>query len=175
MATQRYISTSFWDDAWIHRLDPSEKLLFLYLMTNPLTNIAGIYKVSIERMIFDTGFNEATVRHILSKFEIARKVFIFNEHVVVRSWPKHQQWEVRSKIKLAIIAVLQQISRDVLDFASAMDYEFPLELVDTTIIGHLARKGISGSQKKRIIERDGGKCVKCSSNKELHIHYKVHV
>jgi len=47
MSTQRYISTSFWDDPWITSLDPSEKLLYLYLMTNTSTNISGVYKLSV--------------------------------------------------------------------------------------------------------------------------------
>ena len=39
----RYIKTKFWDDSYIIELNPHEKLLFLYLITNPLTNIAGVY------------------------------------------------------------------------------------------------------------------------------------
>ena len=74
MATQRYISTSFWDDEWIQELDPSEKLLYLYLMTNPLTNIAGVYKLSIRRISFDTGFTEDIVKNILERFEKDKKV-----------------------------------------------------------------------------------------------------
>jgi len=37
---KRYISTKFWDDEFIVNLDPIEKLLFMYFLTNPLTNVA---------------------------------------------------------------------------------------------------------------------------------------
>ena len=40
---QRYINTKFWDDNYVIQLDPSEKLMFIYFITNPLTNICGIY------------------------------------------------------------------------------------------------------------------------------------
>ena len=35
MAKQRYINTKFWRDSYIEDLDPIEKLLFLYLLSNP--------------------------------------------------------------------------------------------------------------------------------------------
>ena len=74
---QRYIDTCFWDDEFIVGLDPSEKLMYMYLMTNPLTTIAGVYKITLRRICFDTGFNETTVNYILQKFEAAKKVFKF--------------------------------------------------------------------------------------------------
>ena len=44
MSKQRSVDTCFWDDRYITQLDPSEKLLFLYLLTNTLTNICGVYQ-----------------------------------------------------------------------------------------------------------------------------------
>jgi len=46
MAKNRYINTKFWDDPFIAELSIKEKLLYLYLITNPLTNAAGIYEIS---------------------------------------------------------------------------------------------------------------------------------
>ena len=65
---KRYISTSFWDDEWVQSLSFEEKGLFLYLLTNPLTNIAGVYKIQVRRIVFDTGLAEADVGLILGKF-----------------------------------------------------------------------------------------------------------
>ncbi len=133
MATQRYISTSFWDDSWVHRLDPSEKLLFLYLMTNPLTNIAGIYKLSIDRIVFDTGFNENTIKHILEKFLKAGKVITKGEFMILPSWPKHQKVAESPKIRLGIETILRNTPKDVLILARDSGYCFP---VDTLLIGY---------------------------------------
>jgi hypothetical protein len=41
-------------------------------MTSPLTNIAGVYKLSVRRICFDTGFNSDTIGHIMAKFEKAK-------------------------------------------------------------------------------------------------------
>lgn len=127
MAVQRYISTSFWDDEWIQSLDPSEKLLYLYLMTNPLTNIAGVYKIANRRICFDTGFNSDTVGHIMAKFETAGKAFRNGEYVAIPSWPKHQKWETKDKIRKGIEATLLELPIPVLIFLSNISYTFNLK------------------------------------------------
>jgi hypothetical protein len=127
MATQRYISTSFWDDEWIQTLDPSEKLLYLYLMTNPLTSIAGVYKMSIRRIVFDTGFNADTISHILRKFQEAKKAFHFQEYMILPTWPKHQQWESRSKIKAGIDLELEKLPESVRSYMVSIGYRYPIE------------------------------------------------
>jgi len=38
--TQRVINDSFWTDPYIEELTSDEKLIFLYLISNPLCNIA---------------------------------------------------------------------------------------------------------------------------------------
>jgi len=126
MATQRYISTSFWDDEWISTLNPSEKLMYLYLMTNPLTNIAGVYKLSVRRISFDTGFNKDTVNIIIDKFEIDGKVYQHGEYIIIPSWPKHQKWQSRPKIKSGIEAILKELPGDVLQKTIDAGYEFPI-------------------------------------------------
>ena len=126
MATQRYISTSFWDDKWIMELDPSEKLLYLYLLTNPLTNIAGIYKITIKRISFDTGFTVETVAHIFEKFEKANKAHLVGEYALLPSWPKHQHWQTHDKIRAGILIELNKLPEDIL--AKAVEYEYAFEI-----------------------------------------------
>ncbi len=46
MAKYRVVNTRFWDDAYVAELSPNEKLIFLYLLTNALTTIGGIYELS---------------------------------------------------------------------------------------------------------------------------------
>ena len=131
MATQRYISTSFWDDEWIQTLDPSEKFMYLYLLTNPLTNIAGVYKITARRISFDTGYNLDTITNILRKFEKTGKAHKFDEFIVIPSWPRHQQYEKRTKIRAGIEIILKDLSDDVLLFLVSVGYEFPLEKILT--------------------------------------------
>lgn len=124
MATQRYISTSFWDDEWIHKLDPSEKLLYLYFMTNPLTSIAGIYKLSESRICFDTGFNENTIRHIMSKFELAKKAYRYEEWIIIPNWSKHQKVKERDNIRKGIDNLLLSLPTDVFNYSVKVGYKY---------------------------------------------------
>ena len=127
MATQRYVSTSFWDDEWIQTLDPSEKLLYLYLMTNPLTNIAGVYKITDRRISFDTGFNLDTITHIFRKFEKAGKVYRKGEYVALPSWPKHQKWDKSTKVKEGIDRILKELEPEIIMFLSQIGYRYPID------------------------------------------------
>jgi hypothetical protein len=133
--TQRFISTSFWDDEWIQTLDPSEKLLYMYLMTNPLTNIAGVYKITVRRICFDTGFNSDTIGHIFTKFEQAGKAHRLGEYVSLTSWPKHQKWEKSEKIKAGIDSCLSKLDAQTLILLSKTGYKYDLKpFFDTLLI-----------------------------------------
>jgi hypothetical protein len=110
MATQRYISTSFWDDPWIVSLEPLEQFLYLYFLTNPLTNIAGVYQISMRRMVNDTKLEESEIRRIITKFQEAKKAYYYkDEFLVLPNWPKHQRWENRKKIQNGIDACLKKL------------------------------------------------------------------
>jgi len=120
----RYISTSFWDDEWIQMLDPSEKLLYLYLMTNPLTNIAGIYEISIRRICFDTGFNSDTVNYILQKFEKAGKIYYTEGWIILPNWPKHQKIGAKDNIRKGIDEILKSLPDDIFYFVIEHGYTY---------------------------------------------------
>ena len=68
VAKQRIVNTKFWDDSYIARLTPTEKLLFLYLITNPLTNIAGVYELPVKRVAFDIGIPAEKHKAIFEAF-----------------------------------------------------------------------------------------------------------
>lgn len=101
MAKGRYINTHFWDDNWIIDLDPIEKLLFLYLLTNPCTDISGVYEISLRRMAFDTGIDKDMVIKILERFEKANKIVYQDGWVIVLNWQKNQSMNPSVKAGVA--------------------------------------------------------------------------
>lgn len=74
MSKKRYVDTKFWDDGFVINLDPIEKLLFLYFLTNPLTELSGAYEISLRRIAFDTGIDREMVLKILDRFSRANKM-----------------------------------------------------------------------------------------------------
>ena len=91
MSKLRSVNTKFWDDTFIVDLDPKEKLLFLYLITNPLTNLLGIYEISIRKISFDTGLTQETVQKGLERFGTVRKAFFVENYIILPNWLKNQK------------------------------------------------------------------------------------
>ena len=90
MTKQRYINTKFWDDSYIIELDPIEKLLFLYFLTNPLTNISGVYEISLRRIAFDTGIDSEMVLKILTRFKNEGKAYYIEGYIGLQNFVKNQ-------------------------------------------------------------------------------------
>jgi hypothetical protein len=85
------VNTRFWDDEFVMGLDPSAKLLFLYFLTNPLTDLCGAYEISLRRIAFDTGLRTGKIEQILSQFEAAGKMVYRQGWLLIRNFGKHQQ------------------------------------------------------------------------------------
>lgn len=127
MATQRYISTSFWDDAWIQDIQPAAKLLYMYLLTNPLTNIAGIYKITTKRIAFDTGLSADRIETYLAEFQEAKKIYRSGEYIILPNWPKHQQFESRKKIQLGIAKIIEDLPVSLKTLLPKIGYAYPID------------------------------------------------
>lgn len=97
MSKLRSVSTSFWSDPFIEELTPSEKLLFLYLITNDKTNMLGIYEVSIKKISFDTGLNKDVIEKALKEFERLSKVKYIHNHIILVNFMKHQNYNTNMK------------------------------------------------------------------------------
>ena len=92
MAKKRYINTVFWDDAYVSNLDPSEKLVFLYLLTNPCTNISGVYQIPLKRIALDTGIDGEMCKKIIDRFQRDAKVLYIEGWMAVKNFIKHQNY-----------------------------------------------------------------------------------
>jgi hypothetical protein len=90
MAKQRVVNTYFWSDDFILDLKADEKLLFLYVLTNPQTDLCGAYQIAMRKIVFETGLTEKRILAILEKFESAGKVCYRNGWMMVRNFTKHQ-------------------------------------------------------------------------------------
>jgi len=90
MSKLRSVNTKFWDDPFIVELDPTDKLIFLYLITNSLTNILGIYEISTRKISFDTGVSIERVQKALEGFERVRKAYFEENYIVLPNWLKNQ-------------------------------------------------------------------------------------
>jgi hypothetical protein len=113
MAQKRYVSSNFWKDNYITDLDPSEKLVFLYLLTNPQANIAGVYELTIREMAFDTGYDKDMIVKILGRFERDDKIIHKKGWIVMKNWIKHQS--LNPNMKTGVEKILDSLPKWLLE------------------------------------------------------------
>lgn len=91
MDRSRTVNTKFWVDPFIEELTPKEKLLFLYLLTNPKTNMLGIYEVSIRKISFETGLTQQEINKAFITFTEKNKCYFLDNYVVIPNFLKNQK------------------------------------------------------------------------------------
>lgn len=112
MAKQRLVNTRFWSDTYISNLDPTEKLLFLYFITNEKTNIAGIYEIPLKFVAMETGIDKEMIEKITKRFETDEKIYYIDGWVFVRNFQKHQSTS-SSKVKTGIMVEMERVPAEV--------------------------------------------------------------
>ncbi|MDQ3158791.1 MAG: hypothetical protein M3P98_01475 [bacterium] len=112
MSKQRYINTKIWEDAWFSDLDQIEQLVFIYFLTNPMTNIIGAYELSKGTIGRATGLESRVVEEMLNRFEKAGKVYYVDGWVIIANFIKHQNYR-SPKIQAGIENELKDIPDNV--------------------------------------------------------------
>ena len=71
----RSVQTRIWrEDDWFQSLPTDARLLFIYLFTNPSASIAGIYRLPLRTIEFESGLSQQRIRELLAEFAAMNKV-----------------------------------------------------------------------------------------------------
>lgn len=90
--TMRSVQDRFWSDGWVRKLNPLDRYLFLYLLTNEHTSWCGIYELEIGQMAFESGIDERDLeRSMLPR--LSPKIIYLDGWVWVPNWVKHHMSE----------------------------------------------------------------------------------
>ena len=112
MGLYRNISINFWSDAKIDDcFSAHEKYLYLYLMTNPHTNICGCYEVGQNQMAKETGLPWEELERLLKKMQDEHHVIRYSaetKEVLLLNWGRYN-WSRSPKVKASVISVAQYI------------------------------------------------------------------
>ena len=69
MAEYRSVQTRMWrEDEWFQELDVEARLFWIYLFTNPSASPAGIYRLPLKTMAFESGIDYETVSRLMEQF-----------------------------------------------------------------------------------------------------------
>jgi len=111
MAKTRVINTRFWSDNYIVSLDPLERYLFLYFLSNEHTNICGIYELPLRRMSSETGIEEEMLRVMMRK--MSSRVAYIDGWIGIKNFGKHQAKS--ESIRIGIEKALSEIDPKILN------------------------------------------------------------
>lgn len=94
MSKRRLVNTKFWSDGFIVNLDPLERYLFLYLLTNEHTEICGVYELPMAVMVRETGIPEKdnnACKGLISLLKrLENKIFYYDGWVYIKNFTKNQ-------------------------------------------------------------------------------------
>lgn len=93
MAIYRNVQLSFWTDRKVEEdFTPEDKYFYLYLFTNPHTNLCGCYELGIRQAVRETGYNEDTILRLIDRFENVHGVISYDKktkEILILNWHKY--------------------------------------------------------------------------------------
>lgn len=147
MAIYRNIQMSFWTDTKVaDEFTPEDKYFYLYLFTNPHTNLAGCYEIGIRHIVNETGYSKETVERLLKRFSEEHKVAYYNnetKEILLVNWHKYN-WTSSEKYRTPLKKQIENIKyagfREFLetifdsDYTVSIPYAYPIDTtsIDTT-------------------------------------------
>lgn len=114
----RMISSKFWSDTFIvDKLNPLDRYLFLYLLTNEKTNLCGVYEISLRTISNETGLEKEEVVRMLERLK--GKVEYRDGWVCLVNFLKHQNQENQSIVK-GIENRMKELPKDVMKWVVSL-------------------------------------------------------
>ena len=115
MAIYRNVQMSFWTDTKItDDFTPEEKLVYLYLITNPHTNLCGCYEISYRQMSNEIGMSIIKTKTLIGKLKNNHKVIDYSEdtkEVLLCNWNKYN-WTASEKFRKPLLKEINEVKND---------------------------------------------------------------
>lgn len=112
MAVYRKVSISFWTDPTVdEKFSPEDKYFFLYLLTNPHTNLCGCYEISYKQMKDETGYSRESIITLINRFESTYNIIRYDKttyELLILNWKKYN-WSNSPKFETSIQKEMKSI------------------------------------------------------------------
>ena len=135
MAIYRTIQMSFWTDTKVaDDFTPEDKYFYLYLMTNPHTNLAGCYEISFTQMSTETGYTKDAIEKLIKRMERVHQVIRYSpatKELLILNWKKYN-WTNSPTFRKPLLNEISQIKNP--DFRRYLEQSE--QGVDTVSIGY---------------------------------------
>lgn len=112
------INSKFWSDSFVvDKLNPLDRYLFLYLLTNEKTNLCGVYEIPLRTIANETGIEKEEIIRMLERLK--EKVEYKDGWVCLVNFLKHQNQENKSIVK-GIENRMKELPESVLNWAISL-------------------------------------------------------
>lgn len=115
MAIYRNIQMTFWTDPKVvDEFTPEDKYFYLYLFTNPHTNLCGCYEVSTRQMAYETGYDQGSIERLIKRFGETHKVLSYSKdtrEILLINWHKYN-WTSSEKLKKPLLKEIEQVKNE---------------------------------------------------------------
>lgn len=112
MAVYRSVQISFWTDAKVvDDFTPEDKFFYLYLFTNPHTNLCGCYEISKRQISIETGYSIETIEKLIERFETYHEVLKYShssKEILLLNWHKYN-WTNSDKFRKPLFKEINSI------------------------------------------------------------------
>lgn len=92
---------NLWDEPFMQKQDMTMelKVLYLYLLSNALSNIAGVYKITDRRILFDLCNPNLNLPALFLRLKKMKKVYRCKDYVIVKDAPLYIKKMTKTVIK----------------------------------------------------------------------------
>lgn len=115
MALYRNIHLSFWQDTKVtDDFTPEDRYFYLYLLTNPHTNLCGCYEISIKQMANEMGYDAKKVGKLIDRFSFTHNLIRYAQNereLLIFHWSKYN-WTSSEKFRKPLLQEIQNVKTD---------------------------------------------------------------
>lgn len=115
MALYRNIHLSFWQDTKVtDDFTPEDRYFYLYLLTNPHTNLCGCYEISIKQMANEMGYDVKKVNKLIERFSSIHNLIRYarsERELLIFHWSKYN-WTSSEKFRKPLLQEIQNVKTD---------------------------------------------------------------
>lgn len=164
MATYRNIHISFWTDAKVvDDFTPEDRYFYLYLMTNPHTNLCGCYELSFKSASDETGYTKETIERLISRLENVHGVIRYSKdtkELLIVKWSGYN-WTNSPKFRKPLYDEIMEVKNidfraflmDVYDNPDTVSIPYEYGSDTTVSVSDTVSVSVSDTDKKRKEEK----------------------
>lgn len=112
MAIYRNVMMGFWTDRKVaDDFTPEDRYFYLYMFTNPHTNLCGCYEISMKQTIAETGYSRESIENLIKRFETVHDVIRYSSEtgeVLILNWYKYN-WTTSDKFRKPLLEQIQSV------------------------------------------------------------------